>query len=392
MTHNRTTRSMLRAAPTHGHHRVTFVELFFDLVFVFAITQISHSLLEHFSLLGVIETMMLLLAVWWVWIYTSWTTNWLDPDKPPIRLLLFALMLLGLVMSTSIPKAFESRGLAFALALVAMQIGRTSFVLLWVRRDSDVLYRSFLRILSWLVASGFFWIAGGAIGGGTQIGLWGIAIAIDLAGPLTRYWTPWLGASTMSDWKIEGGHMAERCALFIIIALGESLLVTGATFAKSDWNAATIAAFIVAFIGSLAMWWIYFDKSVEDGSARISQSEEAGRLGRLAYTYLHLPIVAGVIVAAVSDEQVLAHPGGHLELKTAIATIGGPLLFLIGAILFKHAIRGWLMLSHMAGIAALLVLAPFYGAMSPLTYYSLTTLILCVVAGWETLSLKTKEN
>ena len=194
--------------------------------------------------------------------------------------------------------------------------------------------------------------------------------------------------------KISRGFLGDdRFVMF----LGDNVIQGGigqliSDFAKSDWNAATIAAFIVAFIGSLAMWWIYFDKSVEDGSARISQSEEAGRLGRLAYTYLHLPIVAGVIVAAVSDEQVLAHPGGHLELKTAIATIGGPLLFLIGAILFKHAIRGWLMLSHMAGIAALLVLAPFYGAMSPLTYYSLTTLILCVVAGWETLSLKTKEN
>src|SRR5262245_16468349 len=112
--------NLLRVREAHAHSRVTYVELFFDLVFVFAITQLSHLLLEHLTLGGLVQTTLLLMAVWWVWIYTSWVTNWLDPEKIPVRLLLFALMLAGLVLSTSIPEAFESKGLAFAGAYVVM--------------------------------------------------------------------------------------------------------------------------------------------------------------------------------------------------------------------------------------------------------------------------------
>src|SRR6187402_3429816 len=122
-----TPRHLLRERSPHGHHRVTFVELFFDLVFVFAVTQLSHRLLGSLTLLGALQTAMLALAVWWVWIYTSWITNWLDPDRPPVRLLIFALMLAGIGLSTSIPGAFEARSLPFAAAHASMQVGRTLF-------------------------------------------------------------------------------------------------------------------------------------------------------------------------------------------------------------------------------------------------------------------------
>ncbi len=383
--------SLLRVRTAGGHHRVTFVELFFDLVFVFAITQISHTLLEHFTPAGVAQTVLMLLAVWWVWIYTSWTTNWLDPERQPIRLMLFGLMLAGLILSTSLPKAFESRGLVFACAYVAIQLGRTSFILWALPADAAILRRGFVRIFAWLCLSAAFWLIGGFLDGGARFAFWAIALAIEYAGPAARFWTPRLGASQVRDWNIEGGHMAERCGLFIIIALGESILVTGATFAKLSWNAANVAAFVVAFVGSLAMWWIYFDKGAEFGSAKIAHAENPGQLGRLAYTYCHLPIVAGVVVSAVADELVLAHPGGHVDAKTAISVIGGPLLFLVGAILFKHAIRGWWQLSHGVGIVALLLLAPFHGLMPPLAFYGLATAILVIVAAWETISLTPKR-
>jgi low temperature requirement protein LtrA len=380
--------SLMRARSPHGHHRVTYVELFFDLVFVFAITQISHTLLEHFTPVGVAETLIMLLAVWWAWIYTSWTTNWLDPERTPLRLMMFALMLAGLILSTSIPKAFESRGLAFGLAVAGIQVGRTIFVVWWMRGEGDALFRSFVRILIWLTMAGAFWAAGGLAPSGWRMALWCVALLIDYVGPAVRYWVPGLRASSVSDWNIEGGHMAERCGLFVIIALGESILVTGATFAKLDWTTATVAAFVVAFVGSLAMWWIYFDKGAEFGSAAISHAEDPGRLGRLAYTYFHLPIVAGIIVAAVADELVLAHPGGHTDAKTAISIIGGPLLFLIGSILFKHAIRGWLQLSHLVGIGALILASPLALVLPPLGFYGVATLILLIVAVWETVSLR----
>ncbi len=153
--------------------------------------------------------------------------------------------------------------------------------------------------------------------------------------------------------------MAERCAGFIIIALGESIVVTGATFADLTWTTEVVAAFLSAFVGALAMWWIYFHKGAEAGSELISNSSEPGRLARLAYTYLHLPIVAGIILSAVADDLVLQHPGGHSDPRTVLSAIGGPLLFLIGTILFKHTIRGWLQLSHGVGIVALCVLGWF---------------------------------
>lgn len=379
--------SLLRTRAPHQHHRVTYVELFFDLVFVFAITQISHTLLAHFTPLGVLQTTILFLAVWWVWIYTSWITNWLDPERTPVRVMLFGLMIAGLLLSTSIPKAFESRGLTFALAFVVMQVGRSFYTYWSIPRSQPGWRMNLLRITCWLACSGVFWIAGGLADGQTRLMLWIVAVGIEYCGPLFRFWFPGLGATPYADWDVEGGHMAERCGLFIIIALGESIVVTGATFASAAWTAPTIAGFVVALIGSIAMWWVYFHIGAEAGAEQISHSEETGRLARLAYTYLHLPIVAGIVVSAVGDELLLAHPDGHTDAKTILSMIGGPLLFLIGTILFKRSIRGIFQLSHIAGIAMLIVLIPFAHSLSPLVLSTATTVVMLIVAAWEAISL-----
>lgn len=391
MTQAGPARSLLRAPSPHQHHRVTFVELFFDLVFVFAITQVSHTLLAHFTPLGVVQVCILMLAVWWVWVFMSWVTNWLDPERTPVRLMLFAMMLAGLVMSTSIPKAFDSRGLAFALAFVFMQVGRSLFFIVAVPRSETGHRRNFQRIAAWMTASGVFWIAGGLADPQTRLWLWLIALVIEYCGPAMRFRTPGLGASSMQDWEVEGGHMAERCALFIIIALGESIVVTGATFSEAAWTWPTAFAFVVALLGSIAMWWIYFHIGAEAGSHHISHADQTGRLARLAYTYLHLPIVAGIVVCAVGDEMLLAHPDGHSGAKAMLALIGGPVIYLVGVVLFKRTVRGHLQLSHLAGIGLLLALIPF-GAMLPLLWLSAaTTAILMLVAAWEAISLRAPE-
>jgi len=380
--------AMYRQVAPHGHHRVTYAELFFDLVFVFAVTQIAHTLLAHFTPLGVLQVTLLFLAVWWVWVFTTWITNWLDPERTPVRLLLFAMMLGGLVLSTSIPTAFDGRGLWFAIAYVAMQVGKTVF--LWVSTPpSRMLARmNAIRITAWLSMSAVFWIAGGLAEGQSRLVLWAIALVIEYMSPAVRFWIPRYGPSSVADWVIEGGHMAERCALFVIIALGESVIVTGATFSELAWSAENVTAFVSVLAGSIAMWWIYFHKGAEAGSEEISKSSEPGRLARLAYTYLHMPIIAGIIIAAVADELVLKHPGGHSDLKTVISSIGGPLLFLFGTILFKYSFRGFLQLSHGFGIIALCLLAWFASELSPLVLSILTTAILIVVAVWESLSLQ----
>ena len=380
--------ALFRPIVPNQHSRVTYAELFFDLVFVFAVTQVSHTLLGRFTPLGALQTTLLFLAVWWVWVYTSWITNWLNPETTPVRVLLFLLMLGGLVLSTSIPMAFESRGLWFAIAYAAMQVGKTVF--LWVSTPpSRILARmNAVRITAWLSMSAIFWIAGGFAQGHSRLVLWAVALAIEYLSPAVRFWIPRYGASQVSDWVVEGGHMAERCAGFIIIALGESIVVTGATFADLAWTRETVSAFASAFIGALAMWWIYFHKGAEAGSEQISRSSEPGRLARLAYTYLHMPIVAGIILSAVANELVLTHPADHSDPKTVLSAIGGPLLFLIGTILFKHTIRGWLQPSHGAGIVMLAILAWFASGLSPLMLSMLTSAIMIMVAVWESLSLR----
>jgi len=374
------------------HNRVTYAELFFDLVFVFAVTQVSHTLLTRFTPLGAVETTLLFLAVWWAWVYTTWITNWLDPEQTPVRILLFLLMLGGLVLSTSIPTAFGARGLWFAIAYAAMQIGRTLFWLLATPPERTLVRHNAIRILAWLCASAVFWLLGGFAEGEMRLWFWVAALGIEYVSPAARFWTPGLGFSSVESWAVEGGHMAERCAGFIIIALGEAIVVNAADFADLAWTRENVAAFGSAFVASIAMWWIYFHKGAEAGSEMISKSAESGRVARLAYTYLHMPIVAGIILSAVADEVVLKHPGGHSDHRTLFSAVGGPLLFLVGTILFKHAIRGFFQLSHIVGIAALLVLGWFAADMSPLMLSIVTTALLIAVAIWESLSLRSKAD
>ncbi|MET4387700.1 low temperature requirement protein LtrA [Bradyrhizobium sp. F1.4.3] len=384
--------AMFRVILPNQHSRVTNAELFFDLVIVFAVTQVSHALLHHFTPLGAIEVTLLFLAVWWVWVYTAWVTNWLNPDLTPVRILIFLMMLGGLVLSTTIPTAFDGRGLWFAIAYAAMQVGRTAFWLFATPRQRTEVRHNAIRILVWLCGSAIFWILGGLAHGEERLWFWIVALTIEYVSPAVRFWVPKLGFSSVEAWAVEGGHMAERCAGFIIIALGEAVVVNGATFAELDWTANNILAFLSALVGSIAMWWIYFHKGAEAGSEVISRAAESGRVARLAYTYLHMPIVAGIILTAVSDELVLKHPTGHSDVRTIVSTIGGPLVFLVGTILFKHSIRGFLQLSHGIGIILLLALSWFAADLSPLWLSIATTVIMIMVAVWESMSLGSKPE
>ncbi len=255
------------------------------------------------------------------------------------------------------------------------------------RGNSPRNFRNFQRITCWLVLSGAFWIAGAVVEGNARLALWLTALVVEYVSPALGFWTPGLGRSTTADWDVEGSHIAERCGLFIIIALGESILVTGAKFAELPWAPATLIAFLSAFIASVAMWWIYFNIGAEAGSRRIAHSSDPGRLARIAYTYMHLPLVAGIIGAAVGDELVLAHPTGHLDAKTSAALLGGPVLYLVGNLLFKRATANRPALSHIVGLAMLALLVALAPFVQPVTFGAASTGVLVLVAVWETLSL-----
>ncbi|HVW56978.1 MAG TPA: low temperature requirement protein A [Rhizobiaceae bacterium] len=382
-------RDLQRARGEDEEARVEYVELFFDLVFVFAVTQTSHALLHHLTPAGAIEALLLFMAVWWVWVYTSWVTNWLDPQRNSVRLMLLVLMLAGLILSTSIPAAFGGKGLAFASAYVFMQLGRSLFMMWALRKHNPGNYRNFQRISIWLTVSGIAWIAGGLTQGQARFVLWLIALAIDYISPAAGFRVPGLGRSTTADWDVDGGHLSERCALFVIIALGESVLVTGATFSEMTWNGEHAAAFLVAFIGTVAMWWIYFNIGADYARSRIEKSDDPGAIARVAYTYIHIVIVAGIIVAAVSDELLLAHPTGRNADGGAVLVIAGAtLIYIVGNMLFKARVFGRPPLSHMVG-AVLSVLLGFVGTSLDLfTLGASSAAILLLVAVWEYLSLK----
>jgi len=388
---NNSADSLLRQRGRHDSGKVTMIELFFDLVFVFAVTQLSHGLLADLSPAGAVRTLMLFMAVWWLWTFTSWTTNWLNPEKAPVRLMLLALMLGGLLLSSSIPEAFAEKGMIFGCVFAAMQVGRTVFMLWALRGDNPSQWRNFIRILVWLMCSALFWVWGAFEQGQMRMLLWLAAIGVEYVSPSLGFRVPGMGRSSTADWDVDGAHMAERCGLFVIIALGESILVTGATFAELPISQTSVVGFLVSFMGSVAMWWVYFDTAAERAALRIEHSDDPGRLARLAYTYLHLLIVAGIIVCAVADEIVLVHPD-HAEPMGIGIILCGPALYLLGNALFKWVSNDRRLppLSHLAGLLLLMALLPLTLAyhFSALLLGTLTTAVMVLVAAWETLSLR----
>ncbi|BEN29060.1 low temperature requirement protein A [Serratia nevei] len=365
---------------------VSFSELLFDLIYVFAVTQLSHYLLHHLTLTGALETLLLWFAVWLAWQYTAWVTNWFNPDTRQIRLLLFAIMLLGLFAAAALPQAFGERGLIFALFYVAIQVGR-SVTVLRLLAPGHPLKRNFHRILGWLCISAVFWIAGGLAEGNARLALWAVAVLCEYVSPMFGFRLPVLGRSdSSSEWTIEGHHLAERCQLFVIVALGETILITGATLSEIEsWSLPVLIASLVAFLGSLAMWWVYFDTSSKAGSHAISQAENPGQLGAY-FHYVHVALVGAIIVCAVANELVIAHPDGRIQHATAAVLLLGPALYLFANALYKRLVYHRFPLSHLVGLLALAVLAPVAYLTDLLMVNGLTTLIMVVVAVWESIS------
>ena len=369
-----------------GVQRVTNIELFFDLVYVFAVTQLSHYLLGHANLRGALQAGLLLAMVWLIWSYTTWVTNWLDPELLPVRLLLVVLMLISLAMSASLPRAFEDLGLWVGGAYAIQQIGRSVFMVTALR--GHPLEANFQRILAWCVVSSAFAVAGGLAHGHARALLWLGAVCVDLLGGVAGFYTPGLGRSRTSDWTIEGGHFAERCQAFILIALGESIVIIGATLTGvKEITAASVASFVVAFAGSVALWWLYFDQSAGAAAEMIARSDDPGRLGRSAYHLIHPVMVAGIIVSAAADQKVLADPGQPASTAAAWMILGGPALFLAGHAAFKLVVWRVVSWPRLAGIAGLGLLALAAHAIPALALAACAAVLVIAVAAADRLPL-----
>ncbi|MEJ5019468.1 low temperature requirement protein A [Ochrobactrum vermis] len=366
-----------------GHHaRVTFEELFFDLVYVFAVTQLSHELLHNLTLTGVIETLILWFAVWLGWQYTCWVTNWFNPETPQIRSLLFCGMLLSLIIASSIPGAFADKGWIFALAYVVMQVGRTAYVVFVLGRKHP-LAANYRRMLGWLTIAAIFWIAGCFVQHEARMALWLIAVLCEYLSPMFGFALPGLGRSHTADWTIDGGHLAERCQLFVIVALGETVLATGATLANAEvWNLTLMSALLATFLGTLAMWWLYFGTSSNEATDTISHSSDPGRIGAY-FHYVHAVLVAGIIATAVGNDLVMAHPHDPLKTAYVLVLVAGPAIYLFGSAIYKKVVYGLIPISHVFGVLALLAAIPVGYVADLLEMGILTTVVMLVVSVWE---------
>jgi low temperature requirement protein LtrA len=319
----------------------------------------------------------MLVAVYWAWNYTTWMTNWFDPDTVPVRLVLVFVMLASLLLSVAIPEGFERYALLFACAYSGLQIGRNAFVVAVTPRGP--FNQNFRQILAWSVLSAPLWVAGGIVDDESlRWILWLCALGLDLSAPLATYWVPGVGTTPMSQWQIEGAHFGERFQLFVIIALGESVVLAGATASSTGLSVDVVVALLLAFLSSTALWWLYFGQVAGTVLDRIRSAtlEERGTIGRDIYTYLHLPIVAGIVLVAVGDELVIAHPTDDLGDGGALVALGGPALFLGGLMACAARLGQAQSRPRAIALVALLAAVPLVGGLDGLVVAALLTALL----------------
>jgi low temperature requirement protein LtrA len=341
---------------------VTPLELFFDLVYVFAIGQLSHHLLEHVDLRTGAETVIMTLAVVYAWYMTAWGANWLDPDRLPVRVMLVALMFASLLMSVGIADAFDGRAWLFVTGYLLLQVGRCAFLIVALR--GRALGEHFVNELVWELLAGVLWVAGAIADGDARLVLWGLAVVATYGGVWALHWLPGRGrAIDVEHTEIAGGHLIERFRLFFIIALGETVLTTGNAFADEPFELERLLALAISFTGTVALWWCYFQRAEPIGVEVAEAADDAGAVGLWATWTLTL-IVLALIGIAVGDELAIAHPGDDTTLGFTILTFGGPALFLLAQVFFLREAAGRVPRSRPLGLAALAILAV---ATAPLT-------------------------
>lgn len=319
--------SRLGATRREGE-RVTPLELFFDLVFVLAITQCTALMSHHPSWSGVAQGLLVLGILWWCWIGYAWLTSVIDPEEGAVRLVMFAAMAALLIVSLCVPEAFGSLALTFALAYGVVRVAHIALFML-ASADDDALRHSVLG-LAVSTAIGVALLASASLFDGLAQGaLWLLAIFLDMAGPY------FFGAD---GWKLIPGHFAERHGLIVIIALGESIVAIGVGASGAlDLGIGAVAVLGVAL--AAALWWTYFDIVALVSAKRLGEAE-VGRvqneLARDSYSYIHLAMVAGIVLLAFGLEVAIAHHNEHLQAVPAFALLGGVAIYLLGLVAFRY--------------------------------------------------------
>lgn len=318
----------LAAEEQAGERRVGVLELFFDLVFVLAITQVTAYLAAHLNWRGVAEGLVILGLMWWAWVGYSWLTNSVDSDDTLTRVAIFIAMAALVVVALAMPGAFAGEAvlMAFAYGLVrAMQVGLYAYG----TDPEDPNHGAILKLAPGFMFSSLLLVAGAVIGGEAQLWIWLAALLTDVA-------TPFI--SDTSDFRVHAGHFSERHGLIVIIALGESIVALGAAASGQQLDVSLVAGVTMGVAIAASLWWVYFDLTAVAAEHRLTNLEGASRahLARDAYSVIHLPMIVGVVLLALGLKKALGHADHHLALIPALALVGGPAVYLLGLVAFRY--------------------------------------------------------
>jgi low temperature requirement protein LtrA len=357
--------------------RVTPLELFFDLVFVFALTQVTGFLADHLSWVGMLQGAALLAVLWSSWAVYSWLTNAVAAeDVIPARIVIFLAMAAMFVASLAVPGAFGEYGVLFGSAYFVVQLSQVVLYSLAAGSDLDQ-RRAILRLAPGLVGAPVLMIVAGTLDGYPQGVLWAAALALG-------YGVAFVGG--VSGFRIHAGHFAERHGLVVIIALGESIAAAGVGVSGLAFGTGMIAAVVVGIVLAAALWWAYFDLVMLTAEHRLSaaQGEERARLARDCYSYLHLPMVAGIIFVALGVKQTLSHVGDPLGTIPAVALCGGVALYLLGHNGFRLRSVGSVSVPRLVVTMLCCTLIPLAVLVPSLITLVVLALLLCGLAAFET--------
>jgi low temperature requirement protein LtrA len=370
-----TRQSRLSATLREGE-RVTPLELFFDLVFVLALTQCTALMSHHPTWSGLAQGLLVLGMLWWSWTAYSWLTSVLDPEEGAVRLVMFGAMASLLIVSLCVPEAFGDLALVFALSYGAVRVAHIGLFML-ASPDDDGLRHSVLGLaVSTAIAVGLLAVAS-LFDGVAQGALWALALFLDMGGPYV------FGSE---GWKLVPGHFAERHGLIVIIALGESIVAIGVGAAGAMSLGIAIAAVLGVGLAA-AMWWVYFDIVAIVSGKRLAEAE-VGRvqneMARDSYSYLHLPIIAGIVLVALGMKKTIGHFDDHLHTVEAFALLGGVAVYLLGLAAFRYRHVHTINRQRLGLAIVLLILVPVATAVPALLALAIVNVLLWTMIVYET--------
>ncbi|MGC5291096.1 low temperature requirement protein A [Micromonospora sp. DT231] len=367
----------------------TFLELFFDLVYIFMFSRLAASLAADLTVRGALQTAVLLLAAWWVWVLTAWLTDLFDPRLPIIQATALLVMLGTLLMAIATPYAFGRYGWLFVAAYFGIHLVRDAVLIPGTRVNRPIQARS-IRVFFWFGITVAPWVAGVFVDETPRLVLWSIAAAVDLGSARFGWPTPRLGRTELASQIFTGMHLTERHRAIFIVALGELILSTGMGLADSGFTAGPVATCAVAFVSAVLLFQLYFQRVQRILAPPSVTTVERVRPGT-STSYSHLVMVAGVVLVSTGTTLVIDRPFGPASVEVMAAALGGPALFLLGTVLFDAVVTGRTLWSRVLAIAVLCaLLAPATLLLPPLTALVLANLVLLLTLVGEGLAARNR--